>query len=195
MSKTNMIIEKLAALKYKDDSIVVKDVYPSMLEDMFHFINDIQIIGGRDLDYEGETLDYIIGGSAYYGTCTFTKKRGEERPKEIEENVYTRTSFTYNDREINNVPPAVECSEQDLVELKNRKDLFQYYICFNSYGKSKMTLFYAKDEVDVRRRALSIWGRYDDIKTGEKVEELKQKYADRFNASYTISNKVYVLER
>ena len=37
-----------------------------------------------------------------------------------------------------------------------------------------MIPFYVKNEWAARLRALSIWGRYDDIKTAEEVEEIQK---------------------
>ena len=57
-----------------------------------------------------------------------------------------------------------------------------------------MIPFYAREELDVRRRALSIWGSYDDIKSGEDVEDIKSRFKESFKNSYEISNTYYVLD-
>ena len=79
-------------------------------------------------------------------------------------------------------------------ELIKEHNLKLFYICFNGYCNSTLTRFYAKDERDVRLRALSIWGRYDDIKTEEQVKEIRDKYKDIFSRSYKIEDKFYVLD-
>lgn len=192
------IFDKVKSLKYKNDEITLVNVYPSLIEDIFDFPKGIDIIGGRDLDYEAENNEYYINGSAYYGKCTFTKKNGIERPiKEIKtsnDNKYTRTSFEKDGRLIENVPSVIECSLENLDELIKEHNLKLFYICFNGYCNSTLTRFYAKDERDVRLRALSIWGRYDDIKTEEQVKEIRDKYKDIFSRSYKIEDKFYVLD-
>ena len=192
------IFDKVKSLKYKNDEITLVNVYPSLIEDIFDFPKGIDIIGGRDLDYEAENNEYYISGSAYYGKCTFTKKNGIERPieeiKTSNDDKYTRTSFEKDGRLIENVPSVIECSLENLDELIKEHNLKLFYICFNGYCNSTLTRFYAKDERDVRLRALSIWGRYDDIKTEEQVKEIRDKYKDIFSRSYKIEDKFYVLD-
>ena len=186
--------DKLSKIKYKGESIVLNNVYPSLIESLFEFPNGIQIIGGRDLDYEARNCEYHISGSAYYGTCTFTRLTGPIKKEEKKEDVYKRTSFEFKGRLIENVPSVVDCDENTLKTLVDNGVLFLYYICFQHYNITKMIPFYAREELDVRRRALSIWGSYDDIKSGEDVEDIKSRFKESFKNSYEISNTYYVLD-
>jgi len=190
------IRNQVTSLKYNGDTVTLVNVYPSMLEELFDFKDGISVEGaGRDLDYGGEAEGYEFSGSAYYGNCHVTKITGPKKPKKepyVEENRYTRTNFMHKGKEIKNVPPVVECSDELLNELLENGTLKVFYIVFVNYGKSELIKFYAKDEWDVRLRALSIWGCYDAIKTGDKVEELvKDKL---FSYSYYFSDKEYVLD-
>ena len=193
------IVEKVTGLKYKDETTKLFCVYPSLLESLFDFNGSgISPIGGRDLDYEGETADYYFSGSAYYGTCTVTKKYGKAKPKKESVDVYARTSFEFKGKMIENVPPAIllekadEALRQKINEGNSGYKL--WYISFVGYvGSATLYPFYAKGEWDVRKRALSIWGRYDDIKTAEYVEECKERYGDDFKRFYGISSDAYVL--
>jgi len=54
--------------------------------------------------------------------------------------------------------------------------------------------FYAKNEMDVRHRALSIWGRYDNIYTKADIAKIQLLNGDEyFSRNYTIKEPVYVL--
>lgn len=198
MSKNNTtkikeyVLEQVNSLIYKEDEVKVINVSPSLLEEIFDC--NMDIIGGRDFDYEGKTKDYYFLGSAYYGNCTITKLNGKQKPKEekkIEDN-FTRTSFSHRGRLIENVPPVVECDETTLKKLVDNGTLKLYYIFFNHYS-TEMIPFYAKGEWDVRLRALSIWGSYDDIKTEEQVLKIKESNEDIFKRCYYFSKKKYVL--
>jgi hypothetical protein len=186
------VLEQVEKLIYKEDEVKVVNVYPSLLEKIFDC--DMDIIGGRDLDYEGKTNEYYFLGSAYYGNCIITKLNGKQKPKEEKkvEDVYTRTSFYNKGRLIENVPPVVECDETTLKELIENGTLKLYYIFFNRYS-TEMIPFYAKGEWDVRLRALSIWGSYDDIKTEEQVLKIKKSNEEIFKRCYYFSEKKYVL--
>jgi hypothetical protein len=193
------IIDKVNGLKYKDETVKLSDVYPSLLESLFDFYGvGISPIGGRDLDYEGETSGYHFLGSAYYGTCTVTKKHGKKKPKEAVVDTHTRKDFMCKGRMIENVPPAILLEKID-EELRRKiadadSGYKLWYISFVRYGgKAELYPFYAKDEWDVRHRALSIWGQYDDIKSTEYVEECKEKYGDNFKRFYGIRSDAYVL--
>ena len=202
------ILGKLKTLRYKDDSIILTDVYPAVLESIFDFNGGVRIIGGRDLDYEGETDEYIVSGSAYYGTCEFVKKYGETRPNEEmdcvaeipkQEDKYTRTSFEFKGRMIEHVPPAILCSNTMLLKIKQLEyksgpKIKMFYIGFSRYGITMLHPFYANNERDVRYRALSIWGKYDDVYTKSDIERRQLEHGDEyFDHFYTIDEKVYVL--
>ena len=193
------ILQKVNGLKYKDDTVKLSYVYPALLESLFDFNGaGISLIGGRDFDYEGETKDYHFSGSAYYGTCTVTKKYGKEKPKEEVVDVYKRTSFEFKGKMIENVPPAIllEKADEALRQKINEKNSGYklWYISFAGYvGHATLYPFYAKGELDVRRRALSIWGRYDDIKTAEYIEGCKETYGKDFKRFYGINSDTYVL--
>lgn len=192
------ILESLKTLKYKDDSITLRDVYPSLLESVLNLPNGFDVeSAGRDLDYGAETNGYEFSGSAYYGYCHVTKISGPERPKEEKadenENVYTRTSFYRDGRLIKDVPSVVKCNKELRDELLKNGTLKLFYICLGS-SYCEMIPFYVKNEWDARLRALSIWGRYDDIKTAEEVEEIKLKMGKDFDRSYSISKNYYVLD-
>ena len=186
------VLEKVNSLTYKEDEVKVTNVSPSLLEEIFDC--NMDIIGGRDFDYEGKTKEYYFLGSAYYGNCTITKLNGEQKPKEEKkiEDGYTRTSFYHRGRLIENVPPVVNCDENTLKELVDNGTLKLFYIFFNRCS-TEMIPFYAKEEWDVRLRALSIWGQYDDIKTEEQVLKIKESNEDIFKRCYYFSEKKYVL--
>lgn len=192
------IVEKVTGLKYKDETTKLFRVYPSLLESLFDFNGSgISPIGGRDLDYEGETADYYFSGSAYYGTCEVTKKHGKKKPKEVPIDVYTRTSFEFNGRIIKDIPPAIRIQDVDeemrQSVLNKDGDYRLWYISFVSYGIATLHPFYAKSEIDVVNRALSIWNKYDEIKTSALVEEAKERWGKDFSRLYKVQPDVYVL--
>lgn len=183
----NKIKEALSTLKYYEDMVTITGVCPCDIEEYFNI--DVVLEGGRDFDYYASTDKYSINGSAFYGKVEITLTVGKERPNEEETNndIYTRTSFVLHGQTIKNVKPVVECDDETRDSLVAQGILHQYYICFSSRGETTLYPFYAKSENDVRLRALSIWGSYDDIMTKEKVEELQNKYLESFARSYHIS--------
>ena len=191
----NKVLEKIKTLKHKDESIKLSGVYPWLLEQELDLLDGITIIGGRDFDYYAETPIYHIDGSAYYGTATVTLKSKTKLQEENKgsENIYTRTSFEFHGKMITDIPEVVECNDETLKELIGKGVLQLYYIGFKCYDYMQLIPFYAVSEGDVRRRALSIWGRYDDIKSDREVEDIEIRYADVFPYLYKVSEKQFVL--
>lgn len=196
-SKVSKIEKALKTLKYKDDSVKLSNIVPLDIDDYFtaELPHGVDIIGGRDFDYSASTSKYEIFGSAYYGTVTITLKVGKKKPKEKTEDIYTRTSFERYGSIVENVKPVVECDSATRDSLVEQGILHLFYICFSSRGETTLYPFYAVSENDVRLRALSIWGSYDDIMSNAKVEELQKKYGDSFSRCYHISTyKTFVLD-
>ena len=176
--------KELEKLKYYEDSIYLSNVIPFEIARFFgKDERDLDIIGGRDLDYEAIFGKYCISGSALYGSCEITLVNAKRKPKEliekelneIEYKKYKATSFEKNGRITKNVPPVRDnVSKEELTNLIQKGILKAFYLF--PYVNSPYTIFYAKDEWDARLRAIAIWGSYNNIYNEEKMNETIEHY-------------------
>lgn len=111
--------EELKKLKYEEDCITLNNVFPIKIAEALNGTsNDIDIIGGRDLDYEGNFGNYYINGSAFYGSCSIYLKNGLKKPEE--ELIKKETESIYPIRE--------NVSEEELKELLEKGILKKFYL-------------------------------------------------------------------
>lgn len=203
--KTINLEKELQELKYMEDSLYLTNVVPI---DLAHQLggdyNDIDIIGGRDLDYEGKFGKYYVNGSALYGTCSIYLINAPKKPKEIvkkeiediEYKKYKATLCEKNGRLIKNIPPIRDnVSDMELNELLEKGILKPFYLF--PHTNSPYHIFYAKDEWDVRDRAIAIWGSFNDIKNEQNMQETLEfykKYPKYMWPKISIENPVFVLD-
>ena len=198
--------EALKTLKYEDDEIHLEEVYPLLIAKFLGGnYSDINIVGGRDMDYEGTIGNYSFNGSALYGNCKISLVNTIENPLEekqliLDKNTFNKfynTSPTIRDNYvIQNVPPIKDnISEDELANLEQQGILKRFYVWKET--KDKYTLIYAKNEQDARYRILAIWGDFNEIVNEEKFIKKKEwyhshPYCDDSRVKY--SGTTYVLE-
>ncbi|HSQ89789.1 hypothetical protein [Romboutsia sp.] len=74
-SRIKEYIEKeVKGLTKSGDSVSLKGVYPSAIEDVVGDFVDSLDLNGWQGDYWAESDEYKISGCMYYGTCTITLK-------------------------------------------------------------------------------------------------------------------------
>lgn len=110
------IQEEVSKLKYKDDTVNLKGVYPSILEECLGNFDKPYELNGYDCDYTTTIGDYEINGCMRYGTAEITLTKGEEKsnPKKVK---------TKN-MPISNTVDIGDISKEEL------KDLNTYYFTF-----------------------------------------------------------------
>ena len=76
--------EELKKLKYEEDTLNLNNVIPiNIFTTLGGDYKNINILGGRDMDYEGVIKNYHIFGSALYGTCSICLNNAKSKPNEL----------------------------------------------------------------------------------------------------------------
>ena len=183
----NNIKEKMETLHYKGDSVRIYNVCPALLEEVLGDFDDGYELNGYDCDYWAslEGKKYEVFGCMRYGYAEITLAKGDKRPKNktrVEENPYTKSSFqgSWMTEPWTDIPPVVKCTKKQLEMLLEKGILHPYHITFTGTTGGSYVIIYAKDEMDARKRAFTIWGRnWSDINDEEQWEAKKQWYEAR----------------
>jgi hypothetical protein len=108
-------------------------------------------------------------------------------------NKHTRPSFNFPSGRVEYTPPAILCDEEMIENLSDKYHL--YYVGISSDGITTLYPFYSEYERDVKWRALSIWGKYDEIIDKQQVEYRRKVHGDNFDRYYQISEKTYLISK
>lgn len=141
------IKSELKALKYKGDKIQLKNVYPSLLEDVMGKFIPYEL-NGYDCDYWTHTDKYEIFGCMRFGTVEITLKIGKDKPQEIIIENKETTLQKPSIKRINDVPSNV------------LSDLKTFYFTFGNgqINSDRYQPIMAKNSTIAHEKMIEIYG-------------------------------------